>query len=376
MDINNEHMALFLKEFFAVINDRQLVINPDAFFPIKKNGIFDSHTLTSFQQVARDKIKNCCLVYINNDEEVNARAILKNDLPVIAIYSGAVKKILYCANLMMLSEKFLPGVGNLDACYAEVTTEAFPIGLDEHDKVTLTMPVSGDVTRQLTGYMIAHLALCFLVFHEIGHHVEGHFDKWKDRFGLACNDAIVANEDELKSGVRKKLEFEADLYAISESITYMEYVMEPWSRIIGIDLTYTELIQLMIPALVLIKENFSYDAFLPDEIKLSYYLPNIIRLSFSAISLSMHQKTRGMVTKDLTALFNEDEQFKKIFERQNNIKVFDKNMKLTDRAFGGYFANMIVGTKQIYNDIFVGSSYPIAFTADSIALDWYDNMYE
>ena len=44
---------------------------------------------------------------IINDEQVNAFAMKKNDISVVAINAGSIKKIMYSANLIMLSDKIL-----------------------------------------------------------------------------------------------------------------------------------------------------------------------------------------------------------------------------------------------------------------------------
>lgn len=67
---------------------------------------------------------------IINDEQVNAFAMKKNDISVVAINAGSIKKIMYSANLMMLSDKILLGIGDMSACRENIIAEEYPITED------------------------------------------------------------------------------------------------------------------------------------------------------------------------------------------------------------------------------------------------------
>lgn len=101
---------------------------------------------------------------IINDEQVNAFAMKKNDISVVAINAGSIKKIMYSANLMMLSDKILLGIGDMSACRENIIAEEYPI-TEDGDNVLLY--ISGDSTREAVGYMIANLAVRFMLYHEI-----------------------------------------------------------------------------------------------------------------------------------------------------------------------------------------------------------------
>ena len=118
---------------------------------------------------------------IINDEQVNAFAMKKNDISVVAINAGSIKKIMYSANLMMLSDKILLGIGDMSACRENIIAEEYPI-TEDGDNVLLY--ISGDSTREAVGYMIANLAVRFMLYHEIEHHEEGHVKRFNDKYSL------------------------------------------------------------------------------------------------------------------------------------------------------------------------------------------------
>lgn len=143
---------------------------------------------------------------IINDEQVNAFAMKKNDISVVAINAGSIKKIMYSANLMMLSDKILLGIGDMSACRENIIAEEYPI-TEDGDNVLLY--ISGDSTREAVGYMIANLAVRFMLYHEIEHHEEGHVKRFNDKYSLFCKEVSM-----IKKGLNWKREKRGNLKRI------------------------------------------------------------------------------------------------------------------------------------------------------------------
>ncbi len=81
----------------------------------------------------------------------------------------------------MLSDKILLGIGDMSACRENIIAEEYPI-TEDGDNVLLY--ISGDSTREAVGYMIANLAVRFMLYHEIEHHEEGHVKRFNDKYSL------------------------------------------------------------------------------------------------------------------------------------------------------------------------------------------------
>ncbi len=153
-----------------------------------------------------------CFVIIN-DESVNACAMEKDGIPIIALYMGAIKKIICDASIMMLSEDFLTGVGDMAACYPNIHAADYAVKADQAEGSLEEMIISGDYCRELIGYMIANLAIHFIVYHEVGHHVCGHVKMLKDKYNLFYTEVSGTEITDEQLEERKQMELDADLYA-------------------------------------------------------------------------------------------------------------------------------------------------------------------
>lgn len=101
-----------------------LVLDPDSFFLLKKNGILDAEVMLQLQAEVEAMIGDGCFALVDR-EEVNAFAMEKGGMPIIALYVGAIKKILCAASVLMLSDAFLPEVGDMAACYHDISSDMY-----------------------------------------------------------------------------------------------------------------------------------------------------------------------------------------------------------------------------------------------------------
>ncbi len=120
-------------------------------------------------------------VTFTNSEEVNAYADKGKAADYILITIGAVSKVYGAMYGMLSTPSFLPEVGNAnqEKTPNELLTGGFPpmplLGSDDGDEhVEFCLPV--DQRRSTFAMQLSSIALHFLLYHEIGHIVAGHFE--------------------------------------------------------------------------------------------------------------------------------------------------------------------------------------------------------
>lgn len=375
MERDSAKKEKMMRGFFGENESNPLVLDPDKFFRLKKNGILDAEVMLQLQSKVEALIGDGCFALIDK-EEVNAFAMEQDGVPIIALYAGAIKKILCAASVMMLSDAFLPEVGDMSACYHNISSDMCTLKTDEEDDSFLKMTVSGDPCRENVGYMIACLAVHFVVYHEVGHHMKGHVKKLKEKYNLFYSETPYTWISNEYLEERKQMELEADMYAVDMLIEKIDSLMECWGKYLNMDITYSEMFQLIVPALVIVKENLPTEVLRVDEIEKGYYLPNIIRISIIVMIIASNPHIKKVVYPDLLELFTEDEEFKVQFEEFSGIKVFDDNLQLTTEAYEEYYSLMIVNAEQLYADIFVGNHLGTTFLSDVKAINWFLYQYK
>lgn len=362
-------------DFFAGYESEPLVMAPEDFFLIKKNGILDAEMILELQSDVEAALGKGCFVIIN-DEDINACAMEKDGVSIIALYAGTIQKMLCDACIMMLSDEFLPEVGDMEACCHNISLDDHGMGTDEKSNSVVTVDISGDYTREAVGYMIASLAIYFIVYHELGHHKLGHIKNLRERYGLFYQEASHSDVSDGYAEERKRMELEADSYAADLIVEKMDSLMERWGEYLDIDFGYSEMFQLLIPALVIMKENLPVEAYSVKEMEGSFYYPNIIRISLIAMLVARKPHIKKVLWNDISAVFQEDEECRKQFEEENDIVVLDESGNLTERAYEYFYALMIGGTEQIYTNIFVGNYSSEMFQNDIKAMIWFRYLYK
>lgn len=364
-----------IADFFIGYESDPIIINPEEFFLVKKNGILDAEIILELQEKIESFLGNGCFVIVN-DESVNACAMERDEIPIIALYAGTIRKVFCDASIMMLSDEFLIGVGNMEACYHDVSIDEHGMRVDEEDDSLLKIDISGDDVREAVGYMIASLAIHFIIYHEVGHHKLGHIKKLKEKYDLFYQEALHTENLQKYVEERKQMELDADLYAADLIVETMDSLMGRWGEYLNIDFGYSEMFQLLIPALVIVKENLPVEAYSVKEIENSFYLPNIIRIALTVMVVARKPHIKEVLCNDILAMFREDEEYRKQFEEENSIVVLDDANQLTERAFERFYALMIAGTEQIYTKIFLGSYLPTMFQMDIKAMHWFLYSYK
>lgn len=362
-------------EFFEECKAKPIVINPKDFLLIKNNGILDAEIIQELQVKIETLLGKSCFVIVN-DDEVNACAMEKNGIPIIALYAGAIRKVFCDASIMMLSDEFLVGVGNMDACYHKINMDEHGLRVDDEDASVMKVSISGDDVREAVGYMIASLAIHFISYHEIGHHKLEHIKKLKEKYNLFYQEVAKIEDVKKCAEERKQMELEADLYAADLLVETMDFLIERWSKCLNMELGYSEIFQLLVPALVIVKENLPVEEFSVKEVENSSYFPNIIRISIVLMVIAMKPHIKEVLCRDVLEMFCEDEEYRIQFERENNMAVLDEYEQLTESAFERYYALMISSTEQIYNQIFWGSYAPQMFQSDISAMNWFLHLYK
>lgn len=364
-----------IADFFAGHESDPLILSPEDFFLIKKNGILDAEIVLELQSAVEAVLGKGCFVIIN-DENVNACAMEKDGVSIIALYAGTIQKMLCDACVMMLSDEFLPEVGNIEACYHNISIDDHGLKTDGEKNSVVSVDISGDYTREAVGYMIASLAVHFIIYHEVGHHKLGHIKKLKEEYGLFYQEALQTEILEGYAEERKLMELEADSYAVDLLVDKMDSLMGRWGEYLDIDFGYSEMFQLLIPALVIIKENLPAEAYSIKEIENSFYYPNIIRISLIAMLVARKPHIKEVLWNDILAVFQEDEEYRKQFEEDNGIVVLDESLQLNEMAYDLFYGLMIGGTEQIYTKIFVGDNLSAMFQTDLKAMYWFRYLYK
>lgn len=364
-----------IADFFAGHESDPLIMPPEDFFLIKKNGILDAEIVLELQSAVEAVLGKGCFVIIN-DENVNACAMEKDGISIIALYAGTIQKMLCDACVMMLSDEFLPEVGNMEACYHNISIDEHGMKTDGENNSVVSVDISGDYTREAVGYMIASLAVHFIVYHEVGHHKLGHIKKLKEEYGLFYQEALQTEILEGYAEERKLMELEADSYAVDLIVDKMDSLMGRWGEYLEIAFGYSEMFQLLIPALVIIKENLPTETYSVKEIESSFYYPNIIRISLIAMLVARKPHIKEVLWNDILAVFQEDEEYRKQFEEDNGIVVLNESLQLTETAYDLFYGLMIGETEQIYTKIFVGDNLPAMFQTDLKAMYWFRYLYK
>lgn len=363
-----------LRGFWGDNESNPFVLDIDDFFLLKENGILDAKVMLRLQSEVEALVGSGCFALIDGGE-VNAFAMEKDGIPIIVLYAGTLEKILYAANLLMLSDAFLPEVGNMAACYHDISSDAYAPKTDEDNGAVLKMTISGDPCREKVGYMIAYLAICFVVYHEVGYHKKGHVRKLKEKYNLYYSEAPYTWISDEYLEERKRMELEADMYAVDMLIEKIDGLMECWGRHLNMEITYSEMFQLIVPALVIVKENLPTEGRI-EEVEKGYYLPNIIRISIIVMVMVNQPHIKKVMHSDIQELFTEDEEFRKQFEEFYEIEVFDDNSQMTKEAYEYFFSIMITKSEHLYADIFVGNHLNTTFLSDVKVLNWLLYQYK
>lgn len=376
MKRNRLEKEKILHSLFGEHDQSLLILDPDDFFLMKKNGILDADVILQIQSDVEILIGNGCFALIDKND-VNAFAMEKDGVPIITLYTGTFKKILNAANVLMLSDAFLPEVGDIAACYHEIPPDMQTIKTDNrNNNPVLTMATSGDPCREKIGYMIAYLAIYFVIYHEVGHHMKGHVKRLKEKYNLFYSEAPYTWISDGYLEERKQMELEADMYAVDMLIAKIDSLMARWSKYLDLNVAYSEMFQLIVPALVIVKENLPTGIIRIEEINKSYYLPNIVRIVIIVMIIANQPHIKNVMYSDIEELFTVDKKLRRRFEAIYEVNVFDDNSQLTKEAYENFYSFMVVNAEQVYADIFVGNHSYTTFLSDITATNWFLYRYK
>lgn len=354
---------------------KPLILEPDDFFLLKENNILDLEVMLQLQLDIETLIGDGCFAFIDKDE-VNAFAMEKDGVPIIVLHTGTISRILCTASVLMLSDSFLPEVGDMATCYHDISPDMLTLKTDNGNSSVLKMTISGDPCRENIGYMIASLAVHFVVYHEVGHHINGHVKKLKEKYNLFYSEAPYTYVSDEYLEERKQMELEADMYAVDMLIEKMDSLMARWSQYLDMNVTYSEMLQLIVPALVIVKENLPTEVMRLEEFEKGFYLPNIIRITIIVMVMISQPHIKKVVYPDILELFTEDTEYRRKFETLYGINVFDDTSQLTKETYEKFYSLMIVNAEQLYADIFVGNHLNTTFLSDIKAMNWFLYQYK
>lgn len=361
-------MSLLDKELL-ITDEKRKSLNKPVLYSMDNFSLGDQKILSSqflindLEEVVQKKIKNGCFIILN-ESPVNAYAYCLKEYNVVAISSGSIYRCLYAANLFMLSDAYFPEIGDVHACYSDVTTLKYPPIFGEDGKISFS--ISDDYERRNTGFIIAALAIKYIVYHEIGHHELGHLQKHHQVFGLDCGEAGEGVHRILSPDEYKLIETEADIYAVQEIVREFDILLERWNPYFEVPLGHLELALLLITALVIVKESLDEIILSFNEIDSNIYPPTIVRL---VISL---QTIIGTDTK----ILDEYRQFLMLSSRGDDqdediLELDEKSLKKKQLS---YLANATVQIEKIYSDIYLGRHDQSVFQSDLLGVEWWERL--
>lgn len=308
---------------------------------------------------------------ILNDKDVNAYAYTKDGCSVIALTKGSIYACLYAADLFMLKDDFFPEIEDLEMpglTYREVTTSLFPPVINDK---SIEFTVSGDKTRRNIGYIITALALKYMVYHEIGHHVLGHLNLQQDIYGLQYGEVHVIDSAAITYDHFKRMEMEADIFSVQHIIDEFEDMEAKWNPLFEVELSHMEYASLLIAALVIVKECLAPDVVFEDGIERSQYLPKLMRLviDISVIALENNKK----LISEFKDILSMETGTREIIENEIGPVSIDDSDQL-QRALIIYMSSIAAFSEQTYKEIFYGTSNPLVFWDDLNAAKWWKGL--
>lgn len=320
--------------------------------------------VSEIEKQVRDSVENGAFIILN-DSSVNAYAYRREGYNVVALTLGSIYNCLYTANLFMLSKDFFPDIGNETLFDNEVRAVDFPAQTAEDGEISL--PVSGDDERRNIGYIIAAMAIKYMVYHEIGHHVLGHLEQYDEVLGLDCGETGELVKNAANPEQFKRIEAEADLFAAEKLAGEFDELAEKWNPYFEVPLEHLEFSMLMIAALVIVKENLNEELLSVEEIEERKYVPAIVRLvldmSVLVLEKNVHLREQFRQMLRYEAEDNPDVQsYNPVDEREIELLLIER------------MSNVAVMAEQVYADIFVGSYDPAVFQSDFLGYEWWRQL--
>ena len=356
------------KEFLITDEKRKSLNKPAIYsidnFPLGDQKILSSQFLISdLENVVQERIKNGCFIILN-ESSVNAYAYCLKGYNVVAISLGSIYRCLYAANLFMLSDAYFPEIGDVLACYSDVTALKYPPVFGEDGEISFS--ISGDNERRNTGYIIAALAIKYIVYHEIGHHELGHLNKYNQVFGLDCGETGKVMHKKLSPDEYKLIETKADIYAVQEIVREFDILLERWNPLFEVPLGHLELALLLITALVIVKESLDEIILSINDIDSNVYPPTIVRLVISLQTIiGTDKQILDEYRHSLMYPLEGDDQEENILDLDDNSL---KNKQLS------YLANATAELEKIYSDIFLGRHDQSVFQSDLLGCEWWQRL--
>lgn len=304
------------------------------------------------------------------EEAVNAYAYLDDGVKVVALTEGSFYHCRYAANLFMLKDSFFPDIGTSSDCHKEVSPSLFPVKKTEEGD--LIFPVSGSEERSNVGDIITSLAMRFIAYHEIGHHLLGHLEKQGKAFGLDYGEANAFVSQTMEADTYKKMEMEADIFSVQMILGEIEDLIQKWSPLFEAGISRLELVMLLVVALVIVKEGLGEEALLEEDYDTHPYLPKFIRLiiNLTAVVMGDHGELLEELEEELREVLDTDSRTRKIVESGYKLIATD-NMPKRMASLILYLSNVAVCSEQTYKEIFYGTYSPMVFWEDLKAAKWW-----
>lgn len=257
-------------------------------------------------------VKECCDAYISvynrqeipeqklaiefiNLNDMNAIAINNEDCKAIGVCIGSIMKIYHEALLLCSLNDFFPSIGNTNDCLNTINffevdePEIIPYSNEFYQIAFYSGPE--DSIRQNLALLITIMAEEFIIFHELGHHLDGHLSYLVDYLGLSSLKA-QGNDSEIEFSIYQTLEMDADAFAIQLLLDNVYRKKEYYGQMLNHTLSKTDLIMMLSCASTLVFLLMDNKNDLKCNLLMSNYLPRHYRLFLIKVILGNQLKTK------------------------------------------------------------------------------------
>lgn len=205
-------------EIQTVISKKGGVVKYEELSPgISQNLLYYRNRAQTSVKLINDQLRTNIQVEIIDDFGFNAFATGLNGFYFIGINRGVIATLSLVFNRIFADQNLFKFIGKYEIEESDLPLlEDLSVNFEfTVDKLTPFNPPK-DPFRKSTSRHLVHLAIDFILAHEIGHIIRGHIDYIQNSFNLVHNEIDnIGTEDNLYPLTNKTLEMDADCWAVN-----------------------------------------------------------------------------------------------------------------------------------------------------------------
>jgi hypothetical protein len=334
------------------------------YFPEQNDPIYfmdtaEGNLFGDLESYVHQKDENAVLVYLNVGNQLNAFSCVDHSKDIIVILVGTFQNIVRDAKIITQHREFFIRFPDQDVfpfTKAKIEElhklqEALFPQFSYQDKIQLNMAdESEDYERFLLTDLIAEIAFRFIALHEIGHHKEGHLSKTPCAF-LAAVEYIKADEHSQSQealGKRRKMELDADLYAILELAEEFHVYKDRFLDIFS-ETNDLEIFQLMAASIMLSILAMPNDGITIENMDTAEYFKKEYRLVVGFVAFAVKFYNSKEIRYAMLKGYCENRKLRKLFKEDcPKQKIKDQNDQLTNEAWQFYIYQILATMISVY----------------------------